>query len=504
MEIYFDARLNVIGTKHLKADARAIVPASDVDYSDLSITLGAHTLSDTFNMSAPLLELDIDYEVKGTLKDFNFNFKVEEITESNGRFSYTGRYSTDKLKYTNYRLNVTWRTRRDQTPPQSVSMPVKTIITLMAQHMGLTVNYQAWNWSYPLPQISAEEDTVVYGLSGTYGSLISQLFGWLSDLPHVDFNVFIRGSVLNVIQRGQETGNTYDLSNDYHLGFPYSIHKRRVRTEWQGNADWPQDEYDDPDNQEPFTGTIEFNPCRITYENGYLVREVNDTGAETTYEYVDLEDVDGNTQKYLSLKETTDSESGTCSKTLYDYSYFGDEIYLSQETTWVNGDYSNGSADYTDADISRTTNTPLGNGWYGHTTYDEDGEVTNTGLSQGAPGQTVSQYMVDKTQNNFKSEAVAIAEIIIQNLVKYAHPPLISTTYPVKDQTTIKKLVSATDWLDNKIEERVTVEVLNSEHIFDFNDIIRFRGSDYKLESNSVRHSAENGLRQGLELVRWY
>jgi hypothetical protein len=45
---------------------------------------------------------------------------------------------------------------------------------------------------------------------------------------------------------------------------------------------------------------------------------------------------------------------------------------------------------------------------------------------------------------------------------------------------------------------------LNSNHIFDFNDIIRFRDHDYHLETNNIRHSAEYGLRQAIEIVRWY
>ena len=112
--------------------------------------------------------------------------------------------------------------------------------------------------------------------------------------------------------------------------------------------------------------------------------------------------------------------------------------------------------------------------------------------------------MVNKTQEAFKSLEVEIAEEIISGILRYLHPPLIPTNYPVKDRQTVMNLIDATDWLDGRIEERVTLEVLNGTHIFDFNDVLTWNGNRYYLVSNSIRHSAENGLRQGLEIVRWY
>ena len=505
----FDAKRTVYGTKTVRADARCSVPVGNVDYSDINITLGSHTLSDTYTMQVPVNSLGIDAEVKGTLKDFNYKFKVEEVSESNSRFSYTGRYSSDRLLYTNYTLTYVYDidpTDPDDKPPESINVSSRYIASLLASSLGLQLHYQAWDWRYPLSQTGQSKDGrhYYYGISGTYAALISQLFGWLSDLPHVDFNVFIRENGLYIIQRGAETGSTYNLSNQ-HLGWPYSVNKRRVRTEWQGNADKPQDEYSDPDAQEPFSGTIMFGPCRITYENGYLISEENtETGSVTTYTYTDIPDKDGNNQKYLQKKETVERSEESCSKTEYEYSNFGDELYLSCERVYTNGSYGQGGADYTDADVVTTTHTPIGNGWYGHTTYNSDGETTDTSLSQGAPGNTVSQYMVNKTQEAFKSLEVEIAESIISGILRYLHPPLIPTNYPVKDRQTVMNLIDATDWLDGRIEERVTLEVLNSNHIFDFDDILTFRGNRYYLVSNSVRHSAENGLRQGLEIVRWY
>lgn len=500
--INFHTKRTVKAVINRSYDTRYVVPVSNVDYSDLNITLGSHTLSDTFSLQTPLNPLDIDYEVRGTLQDFDYWFKVESVSERNRLFSFTGRYSTDKLKYTYYRLVLRYSKQQYEEEPKNVSYSSRALMELLARGLGLTLVYQAWDWLYPVNKLDEDDYYYYFGLTGTYGSLIANLFGWLGDLPHIDFNVFIRTDKLYVIQRGQETGNTVTVSD---CGFPYSVTKNRVHTEWNGSGGKDEDKQEDPDNMVPFSGTIQWGDVSITYENGYVMRETDGNGNETTYTYIEHGDVDGNMQTYLKVKETLNATNGTASKTEYEYQDFGTEYYLSMETVYTDGDYNNGHPDYSSADVAITTHTPIGNGgWYGHTTKDADGEILDTGLSQGAPGNSVSQYMVDKTQEAFKSLEVEIMEEIIAGILRYLHPPLINTNYPVKDRQTIERLVDATDWLNNRIEERVSLEVLNSNHIFDFNDIIRFRDHDYHLETNNIRHSAEYGLRQAIEIVRWY
>lgn len=498
----FDLEREVTVNKTLYADLLLSVPASNIDNNttDLSITLGSKTLSDTFNLSTVDLGLSIGEEVEGTLKDFNYKFVIEEINEQNKRFSYVGNYDVNKLHYTNY--SVTIRRYYSDNAPSTIGLSSRIIMEGLCYGLGLTLVYKATEWTYPLPQISSSNNYYTYGLKGTYATVINQLFGWLSDLPHIDFNVFIRGNYLYVLQRGREDGNRYTIQT---LGFPYSIQKRKVRTEWQGGGETelPQRELDTPAEKEPFSGTISFGDSSLTYQNGYLVTERRGH-TTTTYAYEDKADGQGNIQKYLSVKETVDTDTETCAKSIYYYDTLGAEVYVCREVVYTDGDYSNRRTDYSTAEITTTTHSPLGNGWYGVTVYNTENEVVSTSLAQGAPGNTVTQYMVDKINDNMNQAWRDVTKDIIDLALYFAHPPLTNTNYPVQDRSTLEALIDATDWLDGRTEERITLDVLNSNHIFDFNDIITFNSNTYKLESNNITKTAENGLRQHLEIVRWY
>lgn len=494
----FDTKRTVNAQVFLDFDARNTFPCSDLDYSDLSINLGSHTLSDTFQMQIPNGNLGFDYLVEGTLEDFPYQFKVEEIEEQNKMMSYIGRYSSDKLLYTTYTLSISYsKSVHDNQEPENVSYSVRALMQKMCSHLGFTLIYNAWDWQYPLNKIGEDDDYWYFGLKGTYASLMNQIFGWLSDLPHIDFNVYIReGILLYVVQRGHEDGGTVTITNP---AFPYRIQKRRIRTEWQGNNTKKEKQYDDPENQVPFTGTIQWGDISITYEEGYVVRETDNQGNTTTYTYTEINDA-----KYVSRKKTENVNTGSSTDTVYDYRHFGDEIYLAKETQTVITVEGEPPATIEEREVTVTTHTPTGNGWYGHNVLDEEGNIIQTSLSQGAPGNSVSPYMVEQTQAGFNTLTQQIVHDIIEGLLEYLHPPLINTTYPVKDQTTIRNLIDATDWLNGKTEEKVTLEVLNSNHIIDFNDVISFKGNTYRLESNNVRHSAEYGLRQSIVIVRWY
>ena len=497
VSLSFDTKRTVYADVSIDFDARNIFPCSDLDYSDLSINLGSHTLSDTFQMQIPNGNLGFDYLVEGTLKDFPYQFKVEEIEEQNKMMTYTGRYSSDKLLYTAYTLSVRYSKSLHDKEPENVSYSVRALMQKMCSCLGMTLVYKAWDWQYPLNKLNETDDYWYFGLKGTYASLINQIFGWLGDLPHLDFNVFIReGNLLYVVQRGHEDGGTVTITNP---AYPYRIQKRRIRTEWQGNNTKQEKQYDDPENQIPFTGTIRWGDISITYEEGYVVEETDNQGNTTTYTYITIDDA-----KYISRKETTNDITGGSTLVVYEYQKFGAEIYLSKETQTVTTVEGEPPATIEETEVTVTTHTPTGNGWYGHNVLDEDGNVVQTSLSQGAPGNSVSPYMVSQTQAAFNSLTQQIVQDILDAFLEYLHAPLVSTTYPVKDQTTIRNLIDATDWLNGKTEEKVTLEVLNMNHIIDFNDLISFKGNTYRLESNNVRHSAEYGLRQSIVIVRWY
>ena len=497
VNLNFDIKRRVNAQVSFHFDARNIFPCSNIDYSDLSISLNSHTLSDNFELSIPKGNLNFDYLVEGTLLDMPYQFKIEGITERNQVMTYQGRYSSDKLLYTNYKLWVSYPKSSEE--PERPSYSVQALMQKMCNQLGLYLSFQAHDWYYPLNKLNEDDYYWYYGITGTYQNIISQLFGWLSDLPSIDFNVFIRENILYVIQRGYEDGGTVTISK---ASFPYTVNKRKMRTEWQGNNSIKEKTYDD-DQQVPFSGKLEWGDVYIIYEDGFVVEERDADGNETEYTYTEI-----NKQKYLSRKEINNTNTNENTVVTYQYQTIGSEVYLSKETQTITKEEEENGNTVQTIEVRITTHTPNGTGFYYHTVKDENGNVLQTGISQGAPGNSVSPYMVDKSQAVLNSLNQQIMADIIEGILLYLHPPLISTDYPVTDRNTIEWLINQTDWLNNKTEEKVTLEIAEDEmaepHVIDFNDLISFKGNTYRLESNHIRHSAEDGIRQNITIVRWY
>ena len=476
-------------------DVRRTVPLSNQNYSSLNINVSANTLSDTFQMSVPKGTARIGDLIKGTLLSganaWPYDFTVSEITLRNGIAEYNGVYNSSKLQYTYYSYTQSVNARN---LPDRLGVSARNIISGIAGQLGMTLVYNAWDWYFPLQKVGEKElapnlKKGTYSIRGTYQAVITQLFGWLSMLPHINFSVTIRNGYLYVTQRGQETGN-YTLQT---VEFPPTVHTKRLHTEWAGSGNPNENAYvPDDDTQVPFTGTIAFGDTSLTYEDGLLVTEVRGT-ATTSYTYTDIKE-----QKYLEKKETVDDDD--CSKTEYHYAELGGEVYLQREETYTGGTLVNAVPDYTDAEKTTQTHTPLGNGWYGTTVTDNDGEVESTSLSQGMPGNTVTRYMVNATQDVLNDHE--FESLIIEALFRFLSPPCISTSYPVIDNATVQKLVNATDWLNNRIEETVTLVTVDKK-IIDTTMTVTYNNNVYHVDSNSIVHN-DKGLRQNITLKRWY
>lgn len=508
VDTYFDVkRKEAPKQETMFFDVRRVIPMSTPDYSSLSINIGAGMLSDSFQMSVPLGNAVIGDVIAGKFrwqewdetaqeyvpKQWAYDFTISEITKRNGIAEYMGIYDNDKLMYTYY--DYTFRVNQ-RTLPDRIGVAVRDIIEAICEQLGLTLEYHAMNWLFPLPKV-LEEDAGggykrgYYSIRGTYNAVISELFGWLSALPNIQFTATIRDGKLYVTQRGYEQ-SSYTLQT---VEFPPSVHLRRMRTEWAGSGNTNENNYT-PDNttQVPFTGEIVFGDCVIRYEEGLLMEETRGN-ATTIYTYITIDD-----ETYLKVKETFDTSAESCAKTEYFYANIGDEVYLQREEVLSDGDYTDETADYSMATKTVTVHSPLGNGWYGTTVYEDGEEVSSTSLSQGLPGNSTTRYMVDATQDVLNNRHAD--REIVEALFRFLNPPCVSTSYPVMDETTIRALVSATDWLNNRIEETVTLTTVDA-HIIDTTQSVVYNENSYVVESNSISHGV-NGLRQSLTLKRWY
>lgn len=124
------------------------------------------------------------------------------------------------------------------------------------------------------------------GNGQTYESIISSLFGWTSEIPHRQINVFLRAAdnSINIIQRGHEAKTT-DISST-HQTRP-QFHRELVRTMWSGKSSNGTIASVQNINIEPipFSGTITFGDSSCSYISGYLVQETaNGDSSEYSYE----------------------------------------------------------------------------------------------------------------------------------------------------------------------------------------------------------------------------
>lgn len=469
--------------KRLRATSATPITQNFHDHGirSFSMVLGELTLSDTFQLET-VMPMDIDDAVQGQIFDYHFHFLVEETSQRDLVQTVKGMYSKDALLYTS--INTT-------ASEHNLSVYARQI----AAALGLTLNMVCDDF---IPSQNFENAGM------TYQDMISALFGWTSKLPQRQINVFIRGDILNIIQRGLEK-SVIDITD-----WPHSrpnIERKLVRSIWHSNNN------DNPDNQAhneeddapvPFTGTISFEDISYTYDDGYLVREKNADG-ETTYFYQNEYDRDGNlTGKYVSQKETRNKD-GSVNEVDYVYAATANNIYLFKERERKREPKDTPS--YMDEwDSERITyHAPIGYGWYATTVY-EDGERVGSSLSQGAPGGKASQYTIDQSSLGFGSHYSSY-----YNDDDALYSSLIDTEFPVKGEEYLATLTQAIEWLNRKVQETVTVEIQANirdgvpdvEHIVDFTERIRFDGNEYFLVSNSVELTPRS-LKQTIKMTRWY
>ena len=88
---------------------------------------------------------------------------------------------------------------------------------------------------------------------------------------------------------------------------------------------------------------------------------------------------------------------------------------------------------------------------------------------------------------------------------------LIDTSFPVKGDVFLRKLTLAIEWLNRKVQEDVSLEIVANVrngipdvmHVIDFTERIKLGDAEYFLVSNQVELTPRS-LRQRLRLVRWY
>ena len=181
----------------------------DYGLTSLNITLQEKTLSDTYQLET-VQEMEINDAVTGKFLDYDFKFLVEETSRQETQ-SVKGMYDKDELLYTrirNAKSKITYIRKQknvgyEHKSSTTVYYSAGVMLASLADYLGLDTNIKIQDF---IPY-NIEADT-----NATYNSFISSLFGWTSRVPQRQINVFIRGGVLNCIQRGMEE-SVFDISD---------------------------------------------------------------------------------------------------------------------------------------------------------------------------------------------------------------------------------------------------------------------------------------------------
>lgn len=434
----------------------------------LNMSIASKTLTDKFSIQT-YEPAEIDQIFTGSIKDFSYTFKAGEVSITDKLNSITGTYDIEDI------LNLGVHHIFPGTMLASMVTAKNTMEALTAT-LGKTLNMNISDFCpADFPQTPTAKD------------LISALFGWTDKTPQRQVNVFIRGNIINVLERGKET-ETVEVVNYANV----TINKKKIRTLQDpidvagttitGVLQGQVPQQDTPSAINYISGTFVNGDSSITYANGLVTREshtVNNFNEVTTYSYSA-----SIPPAYLTTKNTVTAAGRV------DVSYsISDEKLVKEVEKRYTGN---------NLDMTRTTrHYPIGQGMWG-TSIDEDGVTTYGGISQGAPGGKASGYSIAQDSANPTTAPNRVPPV-------YYVPGKPYTKYlgalPVTDSVSMARIAEDIIWLDKKTEIRVNLDAY-ADTIFDLSKMILWQGNTYFLESNNITVSPEKTT-QKLELIRW-
>lgn len=434
----------------------APVKKSPTGVKSIAVTMESKTLSDTFTVETTK-PLQINDAVQGNFLDYAYNFLVEETSQQEDLQTITGMYDVDLMLCT----------------PIIYTVPTAAKASKHAQAIADALGKNA---EIRIDDFVSTADFSSVG--ATYKNIISSLFGWTSSLPQRQINVFLRGDRLYFIQRGKENERIEIIA-------PHSrpvIRRKIIRSMWASAAGneigtYAQSVIISP---APFSGTISFGDQSASYAGGLLMSEVHGNEV-TTYSY---------SNGAISSKRRTSPKS--TSETHYSYANTGNDRILATETETT----MDLTVDPPTKSVKITRHVAIGHGFYG-TTVEEDGEYKGATMGSGKPGGKASIFSINEANRSMGSGySVADGK-------KLPGSSLIDTNFPVSGADTLRDLTDAIEWLNGKIEERVSMEVYNMDKVLDFTQKIIFQGNTYYLERNQL-YKDPRVNKQSIELVRWY
>lgn len=472
-------------------------PVVEKQFESIGLSLSPRQSTIQFSGSSVNVPVNLRSRITGSLLDYNYNFNVERVAKRGDIYSFNGATEVEKLinSLFTYSVQFTWE-NLNLTRPKLTDH-----LAALSRAMGITITLIGSDF-YPKSDLNVlyyKGINLYEEFTGSFSDHLNRLIGWSDTCPSLVYNVWYANNTLYIIQRGHEQ-NSYTPAN--WVADPTLTYTIR-RTEWSNSASQtitPEIvSSDNVNNNEPFSGTIQFGSSELVYVDGYLTTETIDDKT-TTYTYTDLSD-----GKYLSKKQTVDTEADTFIVTEYHYEDTGVQKFLYEERT---DEYDGQDITGTLTKSTITKYSPIGNGWYGVVVYDatsavEPMEEVSNSLTQGTPGQKANQYMIQESNDALKPDnAQRVVKVPLRGVAKARQ------SYPVANKDAfaggigLSSIANCLDTYEGKTEITLNGSIAGGTHLYNYNDTITYNNDTYYLVSNNVTLTGST-VRQDITAVRW-
>ncbi len=455
--IYCDSLRQVCDSTEFIIDTNRRFVTALTDLKSLTISLQAKTISDTFRAET-VHPRTLGLALTGMVLNFPYEFYVEATSDTGDVQTITGMYDCDELLYKPIKYIA------------NDDAKASYIMGVVASAIGKSAVIKIDDFT---PASNLSESMPIYR------DVLSSLFGWTSNLPNRQVNVFIRGDLIYCIQRGKETATQNIVKNSRP-----TINRRKLRTITYVPSDSEGSNISITAKPTPFSGTISFGDASCSYAGGYLVQESHSVDGETeTTTY-------GISAGYIHSRVTESSKIKI--ETSYAYGGArGEELSTVTETTTYK------DAPNSPPSVRITRHHALGGGWWA-TVAELDGETLSTSISHGAPGGKASIFSIDQANLSLGSGYSSNSDDKIPGRAT------ISVDFPISENDTsmLRELKADLLWLHGRTEETVTFDCYDP-NVIDFDKTVTWNGNVYYLERNTITKDSK-GTKQSIELVRWY
>lgn len=437
-------------------------------FEKLTIDLSPGSLADKYTVDH-LTNAPIGTAFAGLLYGWPWGLTVRGRNNTvNGRYQLTGDYDVSELlkQYLSFSTSLT-----------SASAIMGAVATQIGKTLSVSIDDHSVN--------SLTNET-------TLQDVVSGLFDWTAAVPHRYVNVFLRGSVLHVLQRGKEssvyTPVKYEIDNDNDVLVDTLMDTSLNSPKITGDSIT----YETGGSSVYMSGTFQFGNASVTFANGLNVQTVEDADDGTT---TTTNSFDAN--RYIMSKTVTAVSGANTNETTTTYSY-GTYQGLPYMSSCVDVSKKNGDT----KQKTETNYAPLGFDFYGQhqATYryvTVDGVQTwkrtsdTSSVSEGRPGGQASPYTISKEATSSTSTPS----------VSIARNPISSSHVPATDTATLQRYATGLEWLDGKTKRTVRLRCWD-EHVIDYTERVSLMGLEWYLNDNQITVSGTK-IEQSVELVRW-